>query len=563
MKNRIFFIIRNLGIFNCIFLTVLFIFLSFLEILGIGLIIPLISILFKETSPSFLSSLNLKFDLDAYMDDLSISFFLLFFILIYLLKTLLFIYIISKKNDIAFNLQKKFSNSIFLYFLNLPYKRFINQHSSNALKIITQTTNSATSAYILPIILITSEIFIIIFISILLMTIDLISTSFIILIFFCGIFIISKIAKKKNFRFGTASEIYHAKRVKLLVETLKSYKEILIYGKYNFFSENFIYNSNKSITAVGKHTSWLEYPRALLEFLIIVCAIIFILILFHNNISTQEIITKIGIFVLAGLRLLPSSARITNAVNSIRFGKHSFETIYKILNKKKLKKNKEIKKKYSLNKNILFKNISFYHSRKKKNYVIKNLNFEIKKNQITGIFGKSGSGKSTIINLILGFIEPYKGQIFIDGKNLKEIKYEFRNNIGYVPQETFLLDQTLKENIAFGVNNRKIDIKKLEKCLVQAEIYNFVKKLPRKLNTVTGENGLRISGGEKQRIGIARALYNSPEILIFDEPTSSLDKNTEEKILKTIKKLKKTKTIIIVSHSNKIKKISDNIVDLN
>jgi ABC-type multidrug transport system fused ATPase/permease subunit len=562
MKERVFFIITNLGIWNCVSLIFLFILLSLLEILGIGLIIPLISLLFNETSNPLINFLNSKFNFEIYSNDLFITYFLLFFVLVYFLKTLIFLYVIDKRNKITFNLQKKLSNSIFIYFLNLPYKKFINQHSSSVLKIITQTTGSATSTYVLPIILITSEIFITIFISALLMTIDLITTSFIILIFFIGMFIISKVAKKKNFSYGTMSEVYQAKRVKSLVETLKSYKEILIYGKLNFFSESFINNSNKNITAIGKHTSWLEYPRALLEFLIIFCAITFMLILFHNDTSTKEIITKIGIFVLAGLRLLPSSARITNAINSIRFGKHSFETIYKILHNNKLKKRKEVKKKYSLNKNIIFKNISFFHNKNKKNYVIKNLNFQIKKNQITGIYGKSGSGKSTIINLILGFIDPYKGKILIDGKNLQEIKNEFINNIGYVPQETFLLDQTLKENIAFGVHKNEIDLTKLKKCLVEADIYNFVQKLPKKMNTITGENGVRISGGEKQRIGIARALYNSPEILIFDEPTSSLDKNTEQKVLNTIKKMKRTKTIIIVSHSNKIKKIADKIIEL-
>ena len=562
MKERIFFIISNLGVYNCLALIFLFVLLSFLEILGIGLIIPLISLLFSETNP-FIDFLNSNLNFEIYSNDFFITYFLLFFILVYFLKTIIFIYIIDKRNTIAFNLQKKFSNSIFAYFLNLPYKKFINQHSSDVLKIITQSTGSASTSYILQILIIVSELFVIFFISTLLMIIDSITTSFIILIYFFGIFIISKIAKIKNFSYGKLSEIYQAKKVKVLVETLKSYKEILIYGKLNFFSENFTSNNDINITAIRKHTSWLEYPRALLEFLIIFCAIIFMLILFHNDASTKEIITKIGIFVLAGLRLLPSSSRITNAVNSIRFGRHSFETIFKILNKNKLRKRKEIKKKYSLNKNILFKNISFFHNKNKKDYVIKNLNFEIKKNQITGIFGESGSGKSTIINLILGFIDPYKGKIFIDGKNLQEIKYEFLNNIGYVPQETFLLDQTLKENIAFGERKNEIDLTKLKKCLIQADIYNFVEKLPKKSNTMTGEDGVRISGGEKQRIGIARALYNSPEILIFDEPTSSLDKNTEQKVLNTIKKLKKTKTIIIVSHSNKIKKIADKIIELN
>lgn len=562
MKGKFFFIIKNLGIFNCIFLIFLFILLSFLEILGIGLIIPLISLLFDNSNLGFLESIGVKYNLNFLKDENYINIILFFFIAVYFFKTLLFIYSVTIKNKIAFNLEKKFSNSIYSYFMNLPYIEFIGKNSSLPIKMITQTTQSATTGFILPMIVVTSEIFIILFIGVLLMIIDVYSTTIIMIIFFLGIYSISKSAKKKNFKWGTMSEVFHSKRVKLLVESLRSFKEINIYGKLNFFKNNFKDKNNQNISAVEKHTSWLEYPRTLLEFLIIFCAIIFILIAIKSNISTEEIVTKIGVFVLAGLRLLPSSTRITNSINSIRFGTYSFDTIYKLLKNKKDITYKENLNRYILKSSIKFENISFFYAKNKKISGVKNLNFEIKKNEITGIYGKSGSGKSTIINLILGFIEADSGRILVDDRRLKEIKGDLRNNIGYVPQETFLLDQSLKENIAFGENKKRINNENLKKCLMQAEIYNQVEKLPRKLNTITGENGVKLSGGEKQRIGIARALYKSPEILIFDEPTSSLDKATEDKILKTIRKLKKTKTIIIVSHSNKIKKITDKVIQI-
>jgi len=563
MKKKLIFILRNIGIFNCIFLTILFILLSILEILGIGLIIPLVALMFGEKEFLILENLNFNLPFDINNSENFLIFILSLFLFVYLIKTLLFIFSISIKNKIVFNMQKKFSNKIYNYYINLPYKKFVHINSSDAVKLITQTTSSATTAFILPIILIISEVFIIIFISIMLMIVDFNSTFIIMIIFLSGIFIISRSAKNKNYKWGSISEVYHAMRVKHLIEILKSFKEVIIYGKKNFFNKKFVNESNQTITAIEKHTSWLEFPRSLLEFLIIVCAVIFLFFSIKNTVPADEIITKIGIFVLAGLRLLPSSTRITNSINSIRFGTYSFDTILNLLkNEKKKINNNIIDKKYYLKKSIIFKNVTFFYNKGKTKNGLSNLNFEIKKNQILCIFGKSGSGKTTIINLILGLIDAQKGQILIDDINIKNIKQKFRNNIGYVPQETFLMDQSLKENIAFGENKSEINNINLERSLLNAEIFDIIKRLPKNLNTIAGENGIKISGGEKQRVGIARALYKSPQILIFDEPTSSLDINTEEKILKTIKKLKKTKTIIIVSHSNKIKKIADKIIYL-
>lgn len=562
MKERFFFIVNNLGLKNCIFLVIIFFFISIFEILGIGLIIPLISVLFGKINPSFFENLNLNFDLSFLNNDLFAKYILTTFLLVYFLKTILFIYSVTLKNKIVFDLQKKFSYLIYNYFLNLPYLKFINKNSSIAIKIMTQTTSSATSSFILPIIVIVSELFIILLLSILLLLVDPYSTSIIILIFSVGIYLISTHSKKKNFKWGMISETYHLKKIKVLTETLRSYREILIYNKGKFFKGVFEEKNNQHITSLEKHTSWLEYPRSLLEFLIIICAVIFVFIAMSSNVSTEEVVTKIGIFILAGLRLLPSSSRITNSLNSIRFGKPSFDTIFQLLKSRHKAKLFLTKEKYSIKDSIKFKNVSFKYKKNSNNYGVKNLNFEIKKNKITGIYGKSGSGKSTIINLILGFIKANSGVITIDGLSLKNVTHKLRNNIGYVPQETFLLDSSLKENIAFGEKLNNINKKNLIQSLTQAEIFDFVKKLPKKLNTIVGENGVKISGGEKQRIGIARALYESREILIFDEPTSSLDKVTEDKIFKTIKKLKKTKTIIIISHSDKFKKISDNIIQL-
>ena len=204
------------------------------------------------------------------------------------------------------------------------------------------------------------------------------------------------------------------------------------------------------------------------------------------------------------------------------------------------------------------------HEKKRKEFKISNLNLNIIANSIVGIAGQSGSGKSTVANLIMGMLEPDSGEISIDGKILdnQNIK-SWQKNIGYVPQSIFLCDGTLKENIAFGIDHKNIDNKLLEKAINLAELSGFVDTLPENIDTRLGERGVQLSGGQQQRVGIARALYHDPNILIFDEATSSLDEDTEKNIMSAINKFSRLKTIIIIAHRTNTLKKCDNIFIFN
>ena len=209
----------------------------------------------------------------------------------------------------------------------------------------------------------------------------------------------------------------------------------------------------------------------------------------------------------------------------------------------------------------MLKDLEFNYSQEN---ILKNINIKIKKNTVIGLFGKSGSGKSTLVDLILGLRNPSKGKILIDNeKDINDLGQDWRNIIGYVPQNLYLLDDTLKKNIALGINLESIDELKILKAIKSSQLENFVKNnLDKGLETSVGERGVRLSGGQKQRIGIARALYKDPEILIFDEATSALDHDTEKKIIDTINTLKNKKTIIIISHRLSALNICDTIYEL-
>ena len=200
--------------------------------------------------------------------------------------------------------------------------------------------------------------------------------------------------------------------------------------------------------------------------------------------------------------------------------------------------------------------------KKKKKVVFSNINLKIKKGEFVGIKGKSGSGKSTLMDIMLGLIEPTKGKILIDKYDLKRYKIMWQNIVSHIPQDIVLLDESVEKNIALGVSQNEISKKMLYSSISKSRLNNFVDKLPRKIKTIVGERGSKISGGEKQRIGIARALYRNSEVLFLDETTSNLDKKTEMEFLKGINNIKKDKTIILISHSDTTLKYCDKIYEL-
>jgi ABC-type bacteriocin/lantibiotic exporter with double-glycine peptidase domain len=272
------------------------------------------------------------------------------------------------------------------------------------------------------------------------------------------------------------------------------------------------------------------------------------------------------LFVAATFRLLPSINKILNLVNRIRF---SISTVKSLLNEiKKIEANRyneiiniKIKRKINIIKKIEIKNLKFSYDNKK-NYCLDSLNLNIYNNSLIGITGKSGSGKSTLIDIIMGLKLPNDGFVKINNYDLLDISGNWRRMIGYVQQDVFLLDDSIKSNIAFGVQENYINKKKISHLIKKTQLENFITSLPEGIDTKVGERGARISGGQKQRIAIARALYSSPKILILDEATNGIDYDSEILILKLLKKIKKDMIIIFVTHKKNVLKFCDVVYEL-
>ena len=363
---------------------------------------------------------------------------------------------------------------------------------------------------------------------------------------------------------GKQSQLNEGNRAKNFVQSFSAIKEIKIFNKEIFFSErlenynNVYFDSNKKLKFIR------TLPKLLLEIFLILCIVSFLFIQNNKTGNFVDILPLLGIYLAAAFRILPSINILISQSQYLNFSKPVIENLKKEFFEKEVEYNKDKTNKpnISFDKKITLKNI-YYNYPKNKNFVFSNLNFELKKNETIGLMGESGSGKTTLINIITGLLKPSKGEIFVDDKNLMSFQlYKSHQLIGYVPQQTYLLDDSIKNNIAFGQDEKLIDEKYMREIIDLVELEKLLKKSDKGLDTIIGEKGIKLSGGQIQRIGIARALYIKPSLLILDEATNAIDDITEKKIFSNLEKVKRNFTSLMVAHRKSSLILSDKIFEV-
>jgi ATP-binding cassette, subfamily B, bacterial PglK len=374
--------------------------------------------------------------------------------------------------------------------------------------------------------------------------------------------LIGKTLKKK----GTQHVFLNSQLIKSIHQFLGSIIEIKIKGNENYFYENYRKDIFKTETILMKLKVIKTLPKIFFE----ISAVSFLLFLVYsmskNSDNLMEIIPFATLLTLAIVRAMPSVTNLMTSMTDIKFQLPYIDIILEDLKKIKkrnttnIKNNDLYKKKFK--EKITLKNVSFSYDRGKKN-TLENINFTIKKREKVCISGQSGSGKSTLINLILGLLKPSNGKIFLDQEELKSNEKIVWENLSYVPQNCYLIDDTILKNIAFAEKEDEIDKKKIDKILAICALENFIKSLTEGINTKVGDRGVRVSGGQKQRIGIARALYNDPKILFLDEAMSNLDIENENLITKNLKENYSDITIISISHHSQKLENFDKTIKIN
>tara|TARA_B100000965_G_scaffold391978_1_gene400935 strand:- start:725 stop:1882 length:1158 start_codon:yes stop_codon:yes gene_type:complete len=356
-------------------------------------------------------------------------------------------------------------------------------------------------------------------------------------------------AKLKTVKWSERKIFHNGKAIKILMECLSAMKEIKIFKKENIFLEKYSHHEKENLKLITYFNIFNDSPKIFIELISIfaICAGIYFMII--SGYQKGEIIASLGLVTGAAFRIIPSTTRIINSLNAIKINSPSIDLLHSELSKRNFNNNySQIDniKIESFENNIEFKNVYFGYDGKKN--LFNNLSLEFKKKDKIFLYGESGSGKSSFIGLLIGLIKPSSGIVKIDGLDVYSEFEKFEKVFAYISQENFLLDESICYNITLS-DKSEIDFEKFNKALKISSLFNFVNNLPDKENTVIGENASFISGGQRQRLAIARAIYFNAEILILDEATSEIDSATEKEILNNILNEYQNRTVIIISHN--------------
>ena len=351
--------------------------------------------------------------------------------------------------------------------------------------------------------------------------------------------------------------------IKTLQESFGAIKEVKLFNFEKEFIDKFHKHNASANRAESNLMAFQNVPRYGIEYLALICFIGFIFFFVYSGKDFNLLIPLLAIYAASAFRLLPSANRIVMNINALRYGL----PVIKIIKNELFTANNQMPNEVNTFKNINFnlmefENVNFSYS-KNGNLIFKDLSFQISKGDVIGIYGPSGCGKSTLVDLICGLITQNSGQIKVNNMRIEQIKKSWQAILGYVPQSPFFFDDKIKINIGFRFNENELDENKILKNINEVELDQFIENLPNGINTKIGEKGARISGGQKQRIAIARALYKNSQLLIMDEATSALDVNVEDKIINSINKIKRDKTIMLISHRKSSLKICNKIFKLD
>ena len=536
----------------------------FVELLSVAIVIPVVVFLIEQDPIEKFQILKPIFNYLSISNKKEIIAFSLFaIVIVYFFRFLFLIYLNYYKNLFSYNLSLNVKRDLIDKYLSQRYSYFFNDNSSRLIKNVIVEVSQFTGGAINSIFYIFIDLFVISTVLISLIFFEPV-ISFIIAIFLCFVgLILNSFSKGRVLKWGKLRFDLDQTVMKSLLEIFNSIREIKVFNKKDFFVDNFIKKYSPLGYLAVKQQTFYAVIKQSYEMVTLFAFCILVFYLSSQNYSNQEILTTIGIFAIAAFRLLPLFSRLLLGVQDIKFYLPSINHLYEEFNE--LNKNIRLignlnqSKNLNIKDSIDIKNISYSYDKDKK--ILDNISLKINKNDKIGIFGKSGSGKSTFVDIVFGLISPNNGSIYIDDKKLDLENDIFNYKLGYVSQSSYLLDDTVQKNIAFGLNSEEIDQELILKSIQTAQMNDWLNGTKNGLETIIGENGKMISGGERQRIGIARTLYFDTEFIVLDEPTSSLDEETTNKFLDVLQSLK-NKTIIMISHQKNNLSICNKIYEM-
>jgi ATP-binding cassette, subfamily B, bacterial PglK len=542
---------------SLILMVVLFLFVSGIEVISTGLVGQFISL---ATDPDSIAKSSLFNSVYKWLDLSSQSQLLVVFgslvIAIFYFKSFLSFFSQKIIFEFGFKLQGDLSARLMNLYLDAPYTFHLSRNSASLIQNIINETSRFSQGVISPGLTCISNAVITIALVGLLIKVNIMAMVVISCILLLS-YILMFSLKSRISLWGKQGSDANTEMIRVINHGLGGLKETKVIGCESYFEDQMGTQTKKYSTSASLALSFGNLPRYVIEAFLISFLIGFtFLFLATNQGNAKGLSATLGVFALVSIRLLPAVGNLLTSINGIRYSAYSIDKIHLDLMELEKNANTSQKPKPSiLNtrpilpfKNcITLVNIAYsYPNAQKKS--LEGISLTIKKGESIGLIGKSGAGKTTLVDVILGLLATQIGDIKVDGTSIYKDLRAWQNMIGYVPQSIFLIDDTLEKNIAFGVPEHLIDSQRLKKAILAAQLEELIEQLPNGLNTMVGERGVLLSGGQRQRIGIARALYHEREILVFDEATAALDNETESLVTEAIKSLSGTKTMIIIAH---------------
>lgn len=518
---------------------------SFLELMGVSLVLPLIEMIMQ--TPVDAVAWKREFLRNAGI-----------LAVVYLLKNGFLAYMFHSIYSFVYQGSSRLSAQMLHFYMKQPYAFHLNRNLSVMQRTI---CHDVKGFYIVvrQLLQIVAEVLICVVLTVFLFYTDFFMTLFLMLVLggCVGAFLL--VAKKQAKKLGQEDLEYQGKINQWVMQAIGGVKEIQVLGREDFFVDQFRFYNQKSARTNRKQQFLLQIPRLVTETICIWAVVLFLMIKVGQGNDLQSMVPTLAIFVVAAFRLLPCVGKINGYITELMFYRGCVDFIYDDLTKigsenlwnKECREEKENvhppEEVLGFEREVELRDISFRYENSDK-MVLENINFQIPKGKSVALVGPSGIGKTTLADLVMGVLSPTEGIILVDGENIRNHRYRWYAQIGYVPQTIFLSDDTIRNNVAFGIPEEEIQEKQVWDALRKAQLETFVKGLEEGLDTKIGERGVRISGGQRQRIGIARALYHDPQLLVLDEATSALDQDTESDVMEAIEHLHGEKTMLIIAH---------------
>lgn len=540
---------------NLVYLVVMMIIGSFVELIGIACFMPLISLIMDASNalndyPFIATIYNLFGEPDKNKFIVIVS---LGICIIYLIKNIYLCYLQDSILSFSYRTRKYIAVKLLSTYMHEPYTFHLNRNIS-VLQRSLQTDTNQFMLLLNNVLRLLSEVVVLVSLGGFLFHTSHSITMIVMGMLLICIGIFSYISKNVSGRIGKRNELYNAKLFQWINQALSGIKEVKVLHREQFFIDEYTKYYEKTIRGAKTNELLTAVPKYIIETVSIIGMLIAIILKlsFGKNVDTQSFVPQLSAFAVAAFRILPSVGKINAYINNINYCMPSLDFIYDDLisiegtlveeaNKSDRDQNAQFDNKLSVEH-------VFYKYPDGNEYVIKDVSLSINKGESIALIGSSGAGKTTLADIILGILQPNEGRICVDGWDIKDNPNAWHRLLGYIPQNIYIIDDTIRNNIAFGIKEEDIDDIAVNRAIDMAHLRDFVDSLPEGMDSYVGDRGARISGGQRQRIGIARALYHNPEILVLDEATSALDNETENAVMESINYLQGEKTMIIIAH---------------